>query len=214
MVSKLNSMKQKLFLLMTTFFLSTYLFAQVKTVRPLAQKTVVTTTATKPIINPQPVKSQNPPPKPTDLQEAVVNIVSGDDGKDDNTLVQIDIYDGNQRAAAHGGDIEKEYFPGENQTLNADLKASEYTGQIDNSKYPPLPVLREAVLSDFANGGSVDTQIATIGNDTWKISSYSLTLFFNNDPGSPHKITWSGFTLTQDNKLKHLEFDKNFNPIQ
>jgi hypothetical protein len=208
-------MKTKFYLSIIAIFLSIHLFAQVKAVKPMASKAVETAPTSQTLTKPEVAKPQNKPaPTPTDLQKAIVNIVSGDDGKDDNTVVQVDIYDGNQRQAAHAIDDAKEYLPGENQTLNAGIKASEYTGQMDNSKYPPLPVLRQANLSDFANGGSIDILIVPTGNDTWKISSFSLTLFFNNDAGSPHKMTWTGFTLTQSNQAKHLEFDKNFNPIQ
>ena len=210
-------MKTKFYCSMVAIFMGITLFSQIKVMRPLTAKTVAPAPTTTTIVkaNPQVTKPQNKPaPTPTDLQNAVVNFVSGDDGKDYNTLVQVDIYDGNQRKAAHGLDDGKEYFPGENQTLDVKLEASEYTGQIDNSKYPPLPVLREANLSDFTKGGSIEILIDPMGNDTWKISSFSLTLSFNNDPGSPHKLTWTGFTLTQDNKVKHLDFDKNFNPIQ
>jgi hypothetical protein len=207
-------MKTRLFLLMTiAFFSGIQLFAQVKAVKPLVKKTVVSTPTNK-ITNPQPIKTGNPPPKPTDLQKAVVNIVVGDDGKDYNTFINIYINDGNRRKAADCSEFGNEYFPGENETLPTQLDASVPTGETKLVGALPLPVTKEATLSDFTNGGSIDMVIGTVGNDTWKINSFSVTLYFNNDPGSPHKLTWTGFTLTQDTKTKHLEFDKNFNPIQ
>ena len=227
-------MKQKLFLLMTTIFCETFLFAQIKTVKPLAQKKVVTTTATKPLTNPNQVKTQTPPPPPTDLQKAVVNIIVGDDGKDDDTRLAISINDGHKRLAAYYGDKVNtmgangvpgdgvngikggEYFPGDNETLPITMYASVPTGETKLVGALPLPVLREAALSDFTNnnGGSIQLVFIPNGHDTWKINSFSVTLYFNNDPGTPHKITWTGITLSQDSRTKDLEFDKNFNPIQ
>ena len=108
-----------------------------------------------------------------------------------------------------------EYFPGDNETVPIALDASVPTGQVTMKGSLPLPVLREAAVSDFSSGGgTVEIGIAPNGHDTWKIKSFSLTLYFNNDPSSPHKITWNGFTVAQDSRIKILEFDKNFNPIQ
>jgi len=206
---------------MLTVFFATHSFAQV---RPLAQKTVVATPATKPLTNPKPARTENPPPKPTDLQNGVINIVVGDDGKDKDTYVAISIIDDNKRVAAYYGAADRgsyvqamtsgEYFPGDNETLPTKLDKSEPTGEIDNTKFPPLAVTREANLSDFANGGSILINIQPTGHDTWKINSFTVTLYFDNDPGSPHKMTWNGFTLSQDSRWRTLEFDKNWNPIQ
>jgi len=215
---------------MPAIFAVTFLFAQVKAVKPLTAKEVVATpvTSTKPLTNPKPAKTENPPPKPTDLQNAVVNVVVGDDGKDYDTKLAVTVNDGNKRLAGYYGipshdltgnpDIVGttmgEYFPGDNETVPITLEASVPTGQMNTSKYPPLPVLREANVSDFANGGTIWIRIYPNGHDTWKINNFSLTLYFNNDGGSPHKITWPGFTLAQDSPSRVLEFDKNFNPIQ
>jgi hypothetical protein len=157
------------------------------------------------------------------LKNAVVNVVVGNDGKDKDTYVAVSINDDNKRTAAYYGIFKGsyvqpmtngEYFPGDNETLPTQLDASEPTGQIDNSKFPPLPVVREATLPDFANGGSIVIAIQPTGHDTWNINSFTVTLYFNNDPNSPHKMTWNGFTLSQDSRSRVLEFDKNFNPIQ
>ena len=207
---------------MPTVFLATHLFAQVKAVRPLAKKTVVTTSATKPIINPKPPKTENPPPKPTDLQSAVVNIVVGDDGKDNDTGLRIFLSDENKRnAAVYPSLAEKgyaatkdEYFVGETVTLPMTTEASVPTGEIKQVGVLPLPVLREATPADFSGGGDVRIQINPNGHDTWKIATVSLTLSFNNDSSSPHKITWSNIVLSQDSRNRDLLFDKNFNPIQ
>jgi hypothetical protein len=224
-------MKNLLIILIScsAFFFATHLFAQVKTVRPLAEKTVVTTTATKPIENPKPAKTENPPPKPTDLQNAVINIVVGNDGKDNDTKLAIVIGDENKRTAGYygvpshdlagnaviNGTTMGEYFPGDNETVPITLEASIPTGQVTMKGSLPLPVLREAEVSDFnGGGGTVQITIMPNGHDKWNINSFTLTLYFNNDPGSPHRITWNGFTVAQDSPSRILEFDKNFNPIQ
>ena len=219
-------MKTKSFSLITiAFFSCIQLFAQVKTLKPLTQKRVIPVTTTVQKIPATAPKKQVPPQAPsTDLQNAVVNIVVGDDGKDKDTYVAISIIDDNKRTAAYYGAADRgtyiqpmtsgEYFPGDNETLPTKLDASEPTGQMDNSKFPPLPVVREANLSDFSNGGTISLGIKPTGHDTWKINTFTVTLYFNNDSGSPHKMTWNGFTLSQDSRSRTLEFDKNFNPIQ
>ncbi len=84
-----------------------------------------------------PAKSA-PPPAPTDLQKAVVNIVVGNDGKDYNTYFNIYINDGNDRRASYFGEImngimrprgEGEYFTGDNETLLLTLNAAVPTGE-------------------------------------------------------------------------------------
>jgi hypothetical protein len=217
-------MKTKLYLLIAATFVGINLFAQTKTLKPLTSKTVAPVPTGTTLEHPQAVKPQTKPaPTPTDLQNAVVNIVVGDDGKDKDTYVSVEIYDDNQRPAAYYGVIRGtgfagmtsgEYFPGDDETLSTKLDPSEPTGEIDNSKIPPLPVVREANVSDFSNGGSVIINIVPNGHDTWKINSFTVTLYFNNDPGSPHRITWNGFTLSQDSRWRTLQFDKNFNAIQ
>jgi hypothetical protein len=77
-----------------------------------------------------------------------------------------------------------------------------------------LPVLREANISDFSNGGEVRIKIQPNGHDTWKIQTFTITFSFNNDGNSPHTITWSNRVLSQNNRIADLLFDKNFNPIQ
>jgi hypothetical protein len=218
-------MKTKFYFFLVVCFLGSNLFSQTKVVKPLTAKTVAPAPTGTTVLHPEVKKPQNKPaPTPTDLQNAVINIVVGSDGKDYDTKVAIVIADDNQRIAAYYGTGDKggyvygttsgEYFPGDNETLPTQLDKSEYTGEIDNSKVPPLPVTREANLSDFANGGRINMSIQPNGRDKWNINSFTVTLYFNNDPGSPHRITWNGFTLANDSPTKTLEFDKNFNPIQ
>lgn len=223
-------MKTKFYFFITAIFLATNLFSQTKVMKPLTAKTVAPAPTATTVVNKEGVaKPQNKPaPTPTDLQNAVVNIVVGDDGKDYDTKLSVIINDENKRVAGYYGvpshdlvgnpDIVGttmgEYFPGDNETVPITLETSVPTGQMNTSKYPPLPVLREASVSDFANGGTISIHIYPNGHDTWKINSFSVTLYFNNDASSPHKMTWNGFTLAQDSPSRILEFDKNFNPIQ
>ena len=223
-------MKTKFYFFLAVGFLSSNAFSQTKVMKPLTAKTVAPTPAANTVVKKEGVaKPQNKPaPTPTDLQNAVVNIVVGDDGKDYDTKLSVVVNDDNKRMAGYYGvpshdmlgnpDIVGtsmgEYFPGDNETVPVTLDASVPTGEINTSKYPPLPVLREANVSDFANGGTILMRIYPNGHDTWKINSFSVTLYFNNDSGSPHKITWKGFTVAQDSPSRILEFDKNFNPIQ
>lgn len=224
---------------MALVFFANHLFAQVKTAKPLAQKTIVTTPATNKITNPQPVKTQDPPPKPTDLYKADIHFVSGDNGKSSNTILGIEIDDSKQLKAADYSEIgltqqvEDDRYkghikfikfvpvfgPGENESLSAQLESSEVIG-VEVIGILPHSVTRYAIFSDFVNGGSVSISIypgtlyPLIGPDTWKISSFSVYLSFHNDPASPHMMTWNGFTLSPTTLSRTLKFDKNFNPIQ
>lgn len=218
-------MKTRLFLLMAiTLFSCRQLFAQVKAVRPLTQKTVLPTTNTVQKITTAP-KKQVPPKAPsTDLQSASVSILTGDDGKDNDTYVFLDLLDNNKRVAATYNNIPNgrgfvgrpndEYYAGASVTLPMIMEASVPTGEIKLNGSLPLPVLREANISDFSNGGEVRIKIQPNGHDTWKIQTVSITFSFNNDGNSPHKITWSNIVLSQNGVTRDLLFDKNFNPIQ
>ena len=230
---KLIKMKTKFFLLIAITLPGLNLFSQTKTLKPLTSKTVAPvapTPASNTVVKTEVAKPQNKPaPVPTDLQKAVVNIVVGDDGKDYDTKLSILIEDENNRMAGYYGTPTHdmfgnptigpismgEYFPGDNETVPVTLTASVPTGEIKQVGSLPLSVTREAYVSDFSgNGGIVKILIAPNGHDTWKISNFSLTMYFNNDPSSPRKITWNGFTVSQDSRTKVLEFDKNFNTIQ
>ena len=222
---------------MPTVFFATNLFSQIKAVKPLTQKTVVTTPVTNKIIHPQLVKTENPPP--TDLHKADINFVSGENGKSSNTILAIEIDDSKQLKAAdysevgltmqveddrYKGHIKyvpfvPEFAPGGYESLSTKLESSEPIGveQVGAQLYT---VTRYARFSDFANGGSISIAISPkvvyplIGPDTWKINSFTVYLSFDNDPASPHKMTWNGFTLSPTTTSRTLKFDKNFNPIQ
>ena len=219
-------MKTKFYFFIAAIFLATNLFSQTKVMKPLTAKTVAPLPAANTVVKKEGVaKPQTKPaPTPTDLQNAVVNIAVGDDGKDRDTYLSISINDGNKRLAAYYGNEGRwglgpiptgEYFSGESETIPTNLDASVPTGETKLVGALPLPVLREANLLDFAgNGGSIILYMQPNGHDTWKINSFSVILYFNNDSSSPHKITWTGFTLSQDSRTRAFEFDKNFNPIQ
>ena len=213
-------MKQKLFLLMPTVFFATHLFAQVRIVRPFAQKKVVTTPAAKGVE----VSKINPPPG--DLRKATINIVVGDDGKDATTKVGFILHDDNNKVAAYYGDDQgitgtsgSEYSPGQNVTLLTTLLASEL-----QSTYVPGPfgtaghdevTPRNSIFSDFIfSGGILELSIHTPYHEVWKIKSLSLSLYFENDSRSPHTMTWNNIALSNIETTKQLKFDKQFNVIQ
>ena len=217
-------MKTRLFLLIAiTFFSCSQLIAQVKPVRPLTQKIVLPTTNTIQKMSTAP-KKQVPPKAPsTDLQNASVSILTGDDGKDNDTYVFLDLLDNNKRVAATYNNIPNsifpsrpndEYYAGASVSFPMKMEVSAPTGETKLNGSLPLPVLREANISDFSNGGEVRIKIQPNGHDTWKIQTASITFSFNNDGNSPHKITWSNIVLSQNGVTRDLLFDKNFNPIQ
>ncbi len=222
---KLNTMKPKFFLLIPTIFSCGSLFSQVnKIAKPPIQKTIVATPPIKKTSNSAPVKTQNVPPPPTDLQSASISILTGDDGKDNDTYVFLDLLDNNKRVAATYNNIPNgkgfvgrpndEYYAGASVSLPMIMETSVPTGEIKLKGSLPLPVLREANISDFSSGGEVRIKIQPNGHDTWKIQTVSITFSFNNDGNSPHKITWSNIVLSQNGVTRDLLFDKNFNPIQ
>ena len=98
-------MKTKFYFAITAMFLGTNLFSQTKVLRPITSKTVAPTPAANTVVKKEGVaKPQNKPaPTPTDLQNAVINIVVGDDGKDKDTYVAVSIVDDNKRTAAYYG---------------------------------------------------------------------------------------------------------------
>jgi hypothetical protein len=214
-------MKQKLFLLITAVFFAAHLFAQIKAIKPVTQKPVVTTPTAKGVE----VSKINPPPL-GDLQKAAINIVVGDDGKDATTKVGFILHDDNNKVAAYYGDDQgitgtsgSEYSPGQNVTLLTSLMASEF-----QSTYVPGPfgtaghdevTPRNSIFSDFTfSGGILELRIYTPYHEAWKIKSLSLSLYFENDSRSPHTMTWNNIALSNLETTKQLKFDKQFNVIQ
>lgn len=208
-------------------FFSSSLFSQIRKKLPVATPTIKTNTVGVKRVQPDPANIKHAP-APTDLQKAVVNIVVGDDGKDYDTQLVIMLYDQKNRLAAYMGELNArtgqimlsnigEYLPGDNETLSMVLFASIPTGETKvNFANLPMPVTRESDLADFQdnNGGYVRMVIKPNGHDTWKLKTFSITLIFNNDPSSSHTITWDNRTMSQNNNVLVLEFDKDFNPIQ
>ena len=217
-------MKTKFYFLIAVGLFSANAFSQTKVLRPLTAKTVAPApTATK-VIHPAVTKPQNKPaPKPTDLQNAVVNILTGDDGKDNDTWVYVYLLDNNKRiAAVYTNSVgnsyvirpNDEFYAGASVSLPMTLQASVPTGEMKQAGGIPIPLMRQADLADFNNQGEVKIQIVPNGHDTWKMQTLSITFSFNNDGSSPHKITWSNIVVSQNNTTAELLFDKNFNPIQ
>ena len=231
-------MKTKFFLLTALIFFSTYLFSQIKTVKPLTQKTVVSTPVIAKQTIPQPVKTGNPPPN-ADLGNPDIYVLTGENGKTNNTVFAIEIYDSKQLKAAGYSEVgltqqvEDDrtkghikyikfvpiFNPGDKVELSAQLESSEAMG-VELNGILPTTITRNAIFSDFVNGGSISifiypkTLYPLIGPDTWKINSLTVLLSFDKDPASPHIMTWNGFTLSPTTLSRTLKFDKNFNPIQ
>ena|SRR5664279_640548 len=156
------------------------------------------------------------------LQKTVVNIVAGDEGKDKDSKLRITIDADNCGVSNHlcayygGGDpispiSSDAYLPGENVTIPTNLYAG-IPYVISEFGLPREAGDREAVFSDFSNGGDIQLVFVTT-HDIWEIKSLTPALYFN-DSGTPHKITWTNIQLSQDVEFKRLQFDKNFNPIQ
>jgi hypothetical protein len=219
-------MKTQFFLFAITCFSVMQLFAQAIKTMPLQEKTLAPTPNAQNMKIVVEQKKQNvpPPAPPANLQSASINILNGDDGKDNDTYVLIDFLDNNQRAAANYNNAphtngalparpNDEYFSGSSVTLPMKTEASIPTGQMTQIGALPLPVLRYATPGDFANGGEVKITINPNGHDTWKIQTLSITISFDNDKHSPHRITWSNIVLSQDSRVRELLFDKNFNPL-
>ena len=218
-------MKTKFYVAIAAIFIGTNLFSQTKVLRPITSKTVAPTPVANTVVKKEGVaKPQNKPaPTPTDLQNVSVSIISGDDGKDNDTWVYISLLDNNKRVAAYYSNTvnnsyvtrpNDEFYAGASVSLPMTTEASIPTTQMKQAGGILIPVMRQAALADFYNQGEVKIQIAPNGHDTWKMQTLSITFSFNNDGGSPHKITWSNIVLSQNNTVADLLFDKNFNPIQ
>src|SRR5665213_3382551 len=96
---------KKLFII-TSFLLllGSTSFGQILQRKIVQNKSITATQAVKvsPTKNSSP---QTPPPKPTDLQKADINLVSGENGKSSNTILTIEIYDSKQLKAAGYTDV-------------------------------------------------------------------------------------------------------------
>jgi hypothetical protein len=189
-------MKPKLFLLMPPFFFATYLFSQVKAVKPLIQKTVVTTPETKRITNPQPVDSEKATLVDASFSVTTARSYNEDPGtnKAADTHWSCVLFDqnGRQIASFHDDSNSDEYVSGSQTPV---LKM-----QVDNT----------AAFGDFSKGGRLHISITPNGNDTWEISEFDLTLDFSG-PGFTQKLKWNGIRLTQDNKDIDLFFNQQNN---
>lgn len=219
-------MKKNTMLLLLPLFCTTHLFAQFLRTKPLAEKTVVPVANAEPIRTAEPVKKPAPAAAaPENIQNVAVDIQNGDDGKDNDTYVQIDLSDNSKRVAAtyndappvnslgYQGRPNDTYFAGSSVSMPMKTQLSIPTGQTMKVGAFTVPDLRYATVGDFSNGGEVKITINPNGHDTWKISTIDVKVSFANDPHSPHDIRWSNIVLSQDGTIRELLFDKNFNPL-
>jgi len=207
-------MKTIFFLLIAFFFCGLHLFSQISK-KPLVAKPVINAPAA------QKISARVPNADLVRLQKAVVNIVVGDDGKDKDSKLSIAIYvtaknlsggDQDEVCASYKGSTET-YLPGENVTIPTNLNEIAYISGTGLPSGQQKLADREVVFSDFSNGGDIDLRFQTT-NDVWKIKSLTVSLFFDNDPVTPYKITWTNIRLSHDTPAVDLHFDKNFRPIQ
>jgi hypothetical protein len=208
-------MKTRFFLLTTFFFCSLHLFSQMPK-KPLVAKPVIKAPVA------QKISAHVPNANVVQLQKAAVNIVVGDDGKEKDSKLSIAInvtakdqdHECGRYGDSGGYPISSDaYLPGENVTIPINLSAGiPYTTGIGLPAGQQKLALREAVFSDFSNGGDIKLLFEST-NDIWKIKSLTVSLFFDNDPVTPYKITWTNIQLSLVAE-KELQFDKNFKPIQ
>ena len=150
---------------------------------------------------------------PTNLQNPQVSIISGDDGKDNDTHYTLELFNSNGQEAAiyvnnSNGDEYAKY-----ESVPVEMSAGTPTGEIKLQGSLPLPVMRPPTLEDFAkNGGRIHITITPNGHDTWKIQNFKIILNFQGQ--KPHTIQWSNKTLSQDSREKDLMFDNGFNAVQ
>jgi hypothetical protein len=126
------------------------------------------------------------------------------DNKDRDTHWSCGVFDFDQNGN------EKQVTDFHDNSDNDEYTAASITGPLkmnmDNS----------VLFNQFGNGGHVHINIAPIGNDTWEIDQFTLTLDFVN-PKLSQTITWPGIMLSQDHRDADLYFiydGQNFVPRQ
>jgi len=139
------------------------------------------------------------------LQPVFVNMVTGSssgDNKDGDTHYSLGFFDqdGKQIAVFHDDSNTDEYAEGSSSTI----KMADYTSG---------PVSSSSWANFTGKGGRVHLNVAPNGHDTWKLNTFTLNLTFDNDLHSPHKITWSNITMSQNARDHDFYFDKSFNPL-
>ena len=179
--------------------------------QPVAPRPIVKTTATT-SAQPITVKSKDPGtkiipgPKYTKvplslakayITDAFISVTTGganmmltgtNDNKDPDTHWSCGVFDQNETdiTSFHDNSNKDEYANGSKRVLK--MKAD-----------------KTALFGDFENSGHVHINIAPVGNDTWFISDYTLTLDFL-EPKNTQKITWTNIKLDQDNRNVDLYF--------
>lgn len=131
------------------------------------------------------------------LNDAFISVSTGggkiigttiNDNKDRNTHWSCGLFDQNETdvTSFHDNSDYDEYANGSNRVLK-------------------MHIDKPALFSDFEKTGRIHINIAPVGNDTWIISDFSLTLDFL-EPKNSQTITWHKITLTQDSRNVDLYF--------
>jgi hypothetical protein len=157
-----TSMKKTAILLLAPFFCLTHLFGQVLKTKPMTEKTVLLVANTQTMRTVEAQKKPAPPaPAATNIQNVVVDIQNGDDGKDNDTEVTINFTDNNKRVAAMYTDVpvtptglparpNDVYYAGSSISLPMKTQTSIPTTQMTKMEGIDVPVFRYATLADFA----------------------------------------------------------------
>jgi hypothetical protein len=229
-------MRTRTILLLAPLICATHAFAQTR-IKPLEEKTTVPVAGAQ---NMRVVEEQKkpapPPPPPTNIQSVLLDIQTGDDGKEGHTYVTYYFEDNNKRAAASYSDAppksarpqggiqvvlgsapNDEYIAGTSISLQIPVQTSIPTGQTMKVGNLTLPVTRYATVADFSNGGELKITLDPTQNghdDIWKIQTITARVTFQNDPHSPHIIRWSNIVLSsQGSPTRELFFDNNYKPL-
>lgn len=142
------------------------------------------------------------------LTDAFLSVTTGggkiygtgyNDNKDHNTHWSCGLFDVNETdvTSFHDNSDDDEYANGSKRVLK-------------------MHIDKAALFGGFESSGHVHINIAPVGDDTWHISNFALTLDFL-EPKASQTITWTNIKLDQDNRNVDLYFyydGNNFVPRQ
>jgi hypothetical protein len=136
-----------------------------------------------------------PTNQPINMTSATVAIRCGDDGKDHDTHYSYALYNGPGTQMAS--------YTNTSNNTQFDANYS-YSNQLSNTGSPSL--------AGFvgSGGGHLHLHIDPNGNDTWKLTTITLTLNFSD--GEVKTINWSNAVVSQNNRDHDFYFDGSFNP--
>jgi hypothetical protein len=146
------------------------------------------------------------------LESVFVTFQTGGDNKNQNDNYVMWLYPGKVNKTTSGSNPETtmsllEY-------LQQDAVAS-YGSGYNSAEYPNnaqttvqmYGINKFATLNDFKDGGSLHLHLEPQNNDTWDISTVTVTLTFAGNVTPPKKITFSGITpVSNDNTELNLYF--------